>query len=99
MAPDVYTVEIQASGDGSDWQTVSAPEPVVATGGLCRNARQVAEFVAANQNVADGELWRVRVWDGLDPDLGTEPSAEYYCPTVLLAGTILLVSYVHVRKS
>lgn len=67
-----WTVQIEASTDGQIWQAL---HPAETTTGAA--AEQVATDVAANQTVADGGLWRVRVWTGRDADTGTEPAAEW----------------------
>lgn len=83
-----YIVHIEASDDGEIWQAVTGPETVATV----RSAENVAEDVVANQDVVEGGLWRVRVWEGSnaldgEPDLGAAPTAEYYPPTMLLAGS------------
>lgn len=87
--PDVYpegaifTVQVEAGALKADgeriWQAVAPAELVILPWGT--PAEQVAEDTAANQNVADGPIWRVRVWDGTanpgDDITSTLPAAEY----------------------
>lgn len=81
-----YTIEIQASDEAGDiWQALEPAETVDTDaddyiGDSTDTAVQVAEAVAAHQNLAEGTNWRVRVWDGPDADTGTEPAAEAYAP-------------------
>lgn len=73
----MYTVEIEASNpDGTIWQALAPAETVTAFNG--ETAEQVAAFAATNQDIADGDHWRVRVWEGRDADTGAEPAAEFY---------------------
>lgn len=82
-----YTVEIQAYGGSagsaasgevalspelSIWQAIHPAETITGT-----SADEVAQDVAANQNVAEGTGWRVAVWEGADADTSTEPAATY----------------------
>lgn len=56
-----YTVQIEAStADGGIWQALAPSEQITSTG----NAEDVAEITAADQNVAEGNDWRVVVWEG-----------------------------------
>jgi hypothetical protein len=69
-----YTVEIQASdADQSIWQALHPAETVEAD-----SAEDAAQMTAQNQNIADGDRWRVLAWDGADADTGTKPAAEVY---------------------
>lgn len=70
-----YTVQIEGSADGQTWQAVHPAENVSDFDGT---AQELADWTATNQTVADGETWRVRVWDGADADTGTEPTAEHH---------------------
>lgn len=71
-----YTVRIEAAGmDGDKWQALEPAENV--TMSTDATADVVAALAAANQTVATGEGWRVRVWLGHDADTATEPAAEY----------------------
>lgn len=73
-----FTVQIEASNaDGTIWQALAPAETVDSDD----TAAELAAEVAANQNIAEGSNWRVRVWDGEDADTGTDPAAEH------LAGT------------
>lgn len=68
-----YMVQIEASNaEGTIWQALLPAEAVEYDG----TAPAVAEMTAANQNVADGDGWRVRVWEGAEAT--GEPAAEYY---------------------
>ncbi len=69
-----YTVLIE-TGDSRDgiWQALAPAENTSSDD----SAVEVAAWVAANRNVADGDHWRVRVWSGTDADTGTTPAAEY----------------------
>lgn len=82
-----YTVEIQASNaDRTIWQAV-APAETVETDDT---AAELAADTAANQNIAEGSDWRVRVWEGDGADTATEPTAEHVAGTTIndLAQTI-----------
>lgn len=82
-----YTVEIQASNaDRTIWQAL-APAETIETDDT---AAEVAADTAANQNLAEGSDWRVRVWEGDDADTATEPTAEHVAGTTIddLARTI-----------
>lgn len=71
----LYTVQAQVSVDnGAAWLSVYPTENVVVEWET--PAAEVAEQVAANQQVADRGRWRVRVWDGLNADTSTEPAGE-----------------------
>lgn len=78
----IYTVEIQATDNGTDWQTMNpTPETITdldAADMGYTDAADVARDIAGHQNIAEGEDWRVRVWEGENPDLGTEPDGECY---------------------
>ena len=81
----MYTIEIQATDDGEIWQTIDSPETVTdldAADMGYTSAADVARDTAYNQTIAEGEDWRVRVWEGEDPDLGADPAGECY-PTDL----------------
>ena len=68
-----YTVEIQASNaDGTIWQAMAPAETVTA-----ENAEEAARDTAANQNIAEGDNWRVAAWEGAEADTATEPAATY----------------------
>jgi prevent-host-death family protein len=72
--PTVYTVEIQASNaEGTIWQALAPAETVESTD----SADQVAADVAQNQNIAEGDNWRVVVWEGDNADTGVDPVAVY----------------------
>lgn len=72
-----YTVQVEASNaDRSIWQALAPAENVTALNG--ETARDIAEMVASNQNIADGDNWRVRVWDGADADTSSTPDVEHY---------------------
>jgi hypothetical protein len=74
-AMTTYTVEIDASNtSGTIWQALAPAENVTDSG----TAEDVARWTAANQTLADGTGWRVRVWEGADADTGTRPAAEHY---------------------
>ncbi len=64
-----YTVEIEASDNaGTQWQAMAPAETVVA------DSQSIAALNAAtNQNVAEGNNWRVNVWAGRDADTSTAP--------------------------
>jgi len=69
---NTYTVEIQASNaDRTTWQTLAPAETITTDD----TAAEVAADVAANQNIAEGNNWRVRVWN--EAITGLEPAAEY----------------------
>lgn len=69
-----YTVEIQASNaDGSVWQAVAPAENVTVTGHEL--AQDIAINVAYNQAIADGDNWRVMVWDGANADTDNRTAA------------------------
>lgn len=75
MQNRIYTVIVEAGNeDGTAWQSMEPSETVTTFNG--ETAQQVAEFTAANQSVADGFRWRVRVWEGHDADLSTP--VEWY---------------------
>ena len=81
-APMTYTVEIQASNADRDiWQALAPAETVTEVG----TAGEIAQMVALNQNVADGDNWRVCVWDGADADTGVEPAHIWEPPRLDLA--------------
>jgi hypothetical protein len=82
-----YTVQIQAYGGSAGsaasgavafspergiWQAMHPAESVTGT-----SADEVAQDVAAIQDVAEGTGWRVAVWEGADADTGIEPAATY----------------------
>lgn len=76
-----YTVVVEASNeDGTIWQALEPAENIdtAAWGDKPWTAEEVAAVTASDQNIADGENWRVRVWEGQDADTGTEPAAEHY---------------------
>lgn len=58
------TIAIEARGANGDWQrvapaeTINDPDP----------ADVIAQACAANQNIAEGDDWRVRVWIGEDTE-------------------------------
>lgn len=73
-----YTIEIQASNDDQTiWQTLAPAETIDSDD----TAAEVAAEVAANQTIAEGSNWRVRVWEGADADTGTEPAAVHVAHT------------------
>lgn len=64
----MFTIEIQAANaDRSIWQALA---PAETTTGV--SAEKVARDTATNQNIAEGDGWRVVVWDG--EDTGAEPA-------------------------
>lgn len=68
-----YYVEIQAGNrEGTSWQTVAPADPVTDWDG---SAQELADWVASNQNVANGDRWRVLIWDS--EDTHGEPVAEH----------------------
>jgi hypothetical protein len=68
-----YTVQIEASDEREEiWQALAPAENTSADD----SAAAVAAWVAGNQNVAEGDHWRVRVWYGADADVHTKPDAE-----------------------
>ncbi|HLS74094.1 MAG TPA: hypothetical protein VK046_10010 [Actinomycetaceae bacterium] len=78
----LYTIAIQGTDDGKGWQTMS-PTPETVTESEAADmgyvdAADVARDTAYNQTIAEGEGWRVRVWEGEDPDTGAEPAGECY---------------------
>jgi hypothetical protein len=76
-----YTVLIEASDSREEsWQAL-APAEVASSDD---SAAEVASWVAGNQNVADGDHWRVRVWHGADADTSTEPAVEYTSADLVL---------------
>lgn len=73
-----YTYRIEENADGL-WTL--APEgggmsPSGVVGGT-ENPQEMADFIARNQSVATGPLWRVRVWTGGDADTTTPSDAEH----------------------
>ncbi|WP_045740853.1 hypothetical protein [Actinoplanes rectilineatus] len=69
-----YTVVIEASNnDGTIWQALAPSETVEDDA----TAEDIAQWTASNQNIAEGNNWRVRVWNGADADIHTTPNAEY----------------------
>lgn len=69
-----YTFEIQASDTtGRIWQAMAPAETVESTD----SPDKVAADIAYNQNLAEGDNWRVRVWIGADADTYTDPDGEY----------------------
>ena len=77
----MYTIEIQATDDGEIWRTIDSPETVTdleAADMGYASAADVARDTAYNQTIAEGDGWRVRVWEGEDPDTGAEPAGECY---------------------
>lgn len=69
-----FTVEIQASNsDQSVWQALHPAENTEGD-----SAETVAVDVARHQNIAEGDNWRVCVWNGTDADTGTRAAAEMY---------------------
>lgn len=67
-----YTVQIQASNEaGTTWQALAPAETV--TDPIADSIEQLAQDVAVNQTIADGDNWRVCVWRGADADTGVEP--------------------------
>ncbi|MCX5070896.1 hypothetical protein OOJ91_34170 [Micromonospora lupini] len=76
-----FTVQIEAgNADGSIWQALH-PAETVESDEDDTTAAQFAAAVAADQNLAEGSNWRVRVWTGPDADTGTEPAAEHAAGT------------------
>jgi hypothetical protein len=72
-----YTVLVEAEGvDGTDWQPLAPPETTSGD-----SAAEVARWAATNQDVVEGN-WRVRVWEGANADINTEPAAEVYSNTL-----------------
>jgi hypothetical protein len=68
-----YTVEIVASNaNGLTWQAMAPAETVTA-----ESAAEAARITAQNQNIAEGDNWMVRAWDGADADTSTYPAAQY----------------------
>jgi len=69
-----FTVEIQASNaDQSVWQALHPAENTEGD-----SAETVAVDVAQHQTIAEGDNWRVCVWDGNDADTGRRAAAEFY---------------------
>jgi predicted transcriptional regulator len=65
----LYTVEIQSwSESARAWMALAPAETVSAA-----SARDAAEDVADDQNIAEGPDWRVCAWAGADPDTGGTP--------------------------
>lgn len=73
---NAYTVEIQASNDQREvWQALMPAETVdLADYGPGATAETIARDTATNQNVADGDHWRIVVWEGDDADTADEPA-------------------------
>lgn len=72
----VFTVEIQASNDAREiWQALAPAENIhTAAWGQGWTAKDVAVTTADHQDVAEGDNWRVCVWEGPDADTATEPA-------------------------
>lgn len=69
-----YTVVVEASNaDGTIWQALAPAETAEGD-----TTESVAQWTATNQTVADGDNWRVLVWDGADADTNAKPAYEYY---------------------
>lgn len=69
-----YTIEIQAGNeDGTIWQALHPAENTEGD-----SAETVAVDVALHQTIAEGESWRVCVWEGFDADTGVRAVAEMY---------------------
>lgn len=67
-----YTIQTEAGNDdGTIWQAVHPSEHVWSDG----TAQDLADEVADNQTVADGDRWRVLIWDGADADTNSAPTA------------------------
>jgi prevent-host-death family protein len=67
--PRVFTVEIQApNANHTVWQALAPAETVTDY----TNAADLARDTALNQNIADGDNWRVVVWEG--EDTGIQPA-------------------------
>lgn len=70
-----FTIEIQASNaDGTIWQALEPAEDVDGTPWGYTSAAHIAQMVASHQNLAEGEGWRVCVWNGADADTGIDPA-------------------------
>jgi len=71
-----YTVKIEASNeDGTIWQALEPAENIETTQwGPTWTAEDVARATADNQTVAEGDRWRVLVWEGADADEDSEPA-------------------------
>lgn len=75
LARPIYTIQIEAaSTDGKTWQAIHPAETVEAEPG--ETATDIAKWTASNQTIADGDLWRVVVWEGDDTN-GTPDHAHY----------------------
>lgn len=64
LSRPAFTVQIEATSDGTAWQAIAPSEIVEAD--LGETAQDVAEWTASNQTEADGDGWRILVWDGTD---------------------------------
>lgn len=68
-----YTVRVERQDRDDDEWNLEVPDDVVEDD---RTAQELSDAIALLQTVADGRLWRVRVWEG---DTATEtPTAEAY---------------------
>jgi hypothetical protein len=71
-----YTVQVEVSNaDGTIWLALEPSENVEVLG----SAYDAAVLCADNQNItAEGDNWRVLVWDFANADTSTEPAEIYY---------------------
>jgi len=69
-----YTVQIEASDEAREtWQAMAPAETIEAD-----NPLDAARMTAANRTIADGDHWRVAVWEGADADTESTPVGRWY---------------------
>lgn len=77
IGPFVGDVVYQATHEAELFDTDNPPENAPPGAPAFTDAQDLADWVASNQTLIEGESWRVNVWVG-DADTSTPPDACTY---------------------